>query len=144
MNTNNNTESVASKIPNIKNQNLDTPLDADGIASFESVLRSRRSVRVYDGSAIPQEIVERCLDLALLAPNSSNLQTWEFYWVRTQEKKSKLVKACLSQPAAATAAELFVCVARPDLWLKNTNPLFPIEVCYIPMLMMKIIEIGTN
>jgi nitroreductase len=34
--------------------------------------------------------------------------------VRSPEKKSLLVKACLGQPAAATAPELIVCVARPD------------------------------
>ncbi|GIR59393.1 MAG: hypothetical protein CM15mP65_19740 [Crocinitomicaceae bacterium] len=28
-----------------------------------------------------------CLELTVLAPNSSNLQPWEFYWVRTAEKR---------------------------------------------------------
>ena len=55
-----------------------------------------------------------CLELTLLAPNSSNLQPWEFYWVRTAEKKKKLIDYCLGQPAASTAQELVVAVARPD------------------------------
>ena len=79
---------------------------------FEKTVRSRRSVRVYTSEKIPEEITKRCLSLALLAPNSSNLQPWEFYWVRSEEKRAPLVEACLSQMAAKTAAELIVCVAR--------------------------------
>ena len=60
-----------------------------------------------------------CLELTVLAPNSSNLQPWEFYWVRDKVKKEKLVNYCLGQPAASTAQELVVAVARPDYWKVN-------------------------
>ncbi|MDE2511651.1 MAG: nitroreductase family protein [Elusimicrobia bacterium] len=83
---------------------------------FRKVVETRRSVRVYDGTPVPEEHVREVLELALLAPNSSNLQPWEFYWVRTPEKRARLVEACLSQPAASTAAELIVCVARTGTW----------------------------
>ena len=83
---------------------------------FRKVVESRRSIRVYDGTPIPEAVTRECLRLALLAPNSSNLQPWEFYWVRSNEKKKKLIQACLSQPAAETAAELIVCVARRKTW----------------------------
>lgn len=56
------------------------------------------------------------LDAALLAPNSSNLQPFEFVWVRSPDKKQALVEACLSQSAARTAQELVVAVARWDRW----------------------------
>ncbi|BBH54601.1 nitroreductase family protein [Fluviispira sanaruensis] len=88
---------------------------------FRKVIHSRRSVRLFNGTPIPEEIMNECLDLALLAPNSSNLQPWEFYWVKSPDKKSELVKACLSQPAASTAAELIVCVARSKTWKQNAN-----------------------
>ncbi|MDM1763694.1 MULTISPECIES: nitroreductase family protein [unclassified Acinetobacter] len=84
------------------------------IDNFKLVLQSRRSVRKFTEKKIPNEVLEQCLDLALLAPNSSNLQPWTFYVVQTQEKKQQLVKACLSQLAARTAAELIICVARTD------------------------------
>lgn len=86
---------------------------------FEKVVRSRRSTRVYTDEPIPEETVRRCLDLALLAPNSSNLQPWEFYWVRGEQRRAELAKLCLGQPAAATADELIVCVARLDTWKRN-------------------------
>lgn len=93
---------------------------------FKKVITSRRSVRVFTNTPIPENIMNECLDLALLAPNSSNLQPWEFYWVRSQDKKEKLVKACLSQPAASTAAELIVCVARTKTWKQNAKKMLEI------------------
>ncbi len=90
------------------------PLQPVDPAEFEKVVRNRRSVRVYDGSPIPESVVRKCLELALLAPNSSNLQCWEFYWVKSPEKKARLIEFCFSQNAAKTAAELFVCVGRID------------------------------
>ncbi len=47
------------------------------------------------------------------------MQTWGFYWVRSPEKKQKLVKACLSQGAARTAAELVVITAETKRWKEN-------------------------
>lgn len=85
-------------------------------AEFIKTIESRRSVRVFTREQIPAEIVNKCLDMALLAPNSSNLQCWEFYWVRALDKKQELVKACLSQPAARTAPELIVAVSRLKTW----------------------------
>ena len=90
-------------------------------AEFCKVAESRRSVRVYTEEKIPEDVMKKCLEIALLAPNSSNLQPWEFYWVKNKLKKAKLIKHCLSQPAAATAAELIVCVSRPDNWKKNNS-----------------------
>lgn len=86
---------------------------------FEKVARSRRSVRVFTREKVPADVMRKCLDLALLAPNSSNLQPWEFYWVRDEAVKKKLVALCLGQPAASTAQELVVCVARLDTWKRN-------------------------
>jgi nitroreductase len=83
-------------------------------AEFRKVLENRRSVRVYENEAIPESVMRDCLELALLAPNSSNLQCWEFYWVKSPEKKEKLIEYCFSQNAARTAAELIVAVARID------------------------------
>ena len=89
--------------------------------AFHAVVNSRRSVRVYADDAIPDSVMEACMDAALKAPNSSNLQTWEIHHVVDPEKKAALVKACLSQPAAGTASELVVFVGRPDLWKRNNG-----------------------
>ena len=89
------------------------PQDID-IENFRKVIESRRSVRKFTEKTIPEDVLDACLDLALLAPNSSNLQPWTFYVVQNPEKKKQLIKACLGQLAAKTASELIVCVARTD------------------------------
>ena len=88
---------------------------------FDKVIKSRRSVRVFTNDIIPQDIIKKSLDNSLKAPTSSNLQTWEIYWIKSKNIKKKVVEACLSQPAAKTAKELFVFVSRPDHWKRNNQ-----------------------
>lgn len=90
---------------------------------FFDVIRTRRSIRKFTADQVPSEAIENALDAAILAPNSSNLQTWNFYWVRHAEKKAHLVKACFGQAAARTAQELLVIVADPALWKRSRDPL---------------------
>lgn len=84
------------------------------VEEFRKVVMSRRSVRKFTSKPIPEAVLNDCIDMALLAPNSSGLQPWDFYLVRSADKKKKLVKYCFSQLAASTAAELIVVVARTD------------------------------
>lgn len=97
------------------------PAESFNPSDFHNLVASRRSVRVYTDRAIPEDAVRRVQHSALQAATSSNLQTTEIHWVRNPEKKQQLVAACLGQPAAATAKELFVVVARPDLWKRNND-----------------------
>ena len=81
------------------------PAPADiSVENFKKVVTSRRSVRKFTNTQIPKAVLDDCLDMALLAPNSSNLQPWTFYAVRSPEKKSRLVTACMCQLAAKTAS----------------------------------------
>ena len=89
---------------------------------FDEIVNSRRSVRIYDANApFDEEVVMRSLERATLAPNSSNLQLWEFYRVKTPSKKKELAKYCLGQRAATTANELIVFVTRKDKWNKHAK-----------------------
>ncbi len=49
----------------------------------------RRSVRIYKEEEIDTQIVGKCLESAVLAPISSNLQLWEFtiYLVKMSKRK---------------------------------------------------------
>lgn len=68
--------------------------------NLEEVLNYRRSVRVFDKTKpLDPEKVKHCLELATLAPNSSNMQLWEFYQVIQPELLAKISKACLDQTA---------------------------------------------
>ena len=89
--------------------------------AFVKVVQNRRSVRMYTDEEVNEADLMSCMELALLAPTSSNLQPWEFYWLKDPKKKEKLIKYCLNQPAARTAKELIVCVARTDTWRLNAK-----------------------
>jgi nitroreductase len=99
---------------------------ASHLSSFQSVLKARRSIRIYDGEPIPETVMREVLKEATLAPSSSNLQTYELYWVRDPEHKQQLGEACLGQPAATTAGELIVVAARSDLWSSNLKKLLEV------------------
>ncbi len=89
---------------------------------FEAV-RSRRSIRQYTNDPVPDAIIQKALEAAVLAPNSSNTQTWDFYWVQSPEKKAKLVHACLNQAAARTCAQMVVVTADPRNWRRSQKPM---------------------
>jgi len=107
---------ILTQIPKINHSEpaLDTNFE-----EFKKVVQSRRSIRVYLSDPVPDTVVQDVLDIGLLAPNSSNLQPWEFLWIKDPEKKKAMNKICLSQQAARTAPVLIVCVARPQLWKEN-------------------------
>lgn len=86
---------------------------------FFEAASKRRSVRKYTAKPVPEEVVERALQAALIASTSSNLQQWEFFWVRSTENKKRLVDACLFQSTARSADHLIVAVARIDTWKRN-------------------------
>ena len=54
---------------------------------FFEIIDKRRSVRKFSNKTIPEEVIIKALNAALLAANSSNLQPWEFYWVKNKNNK---------------------------------------------------------
>jgi nitroreductase len=85
---------------------------------FFKTVEERRSVRLFDQETyFDHDLVKKCLEAAILSPNSSNLQLYQF--VRVPESspiKDKLAELCMRQKAATTARELVVVVTRRDLW----------------------------
>lgn len=91
------------------------------LPGFAQAVRARRAIRVFDGEPVPERIMRACLRDATLAPTSSNLQPFELYWVRDSKRRERLEEACFGQPAATTAGELVVVMARRDLWKTNLD-----------------------
>ena len=85
--------------------------------AFDTIIENRRSIRKFskeipfDGKA-----VERSIKRATLAPNSSNMQLWEFHRIVSKDIKTKMTEYCLGQNAARSSNELVVVVTRKDLW----------------------------
>ena len=53
---------------------------------FFELINKRRSVRKFKDTKVPESVMRKCLKASVLAANSSNLQPWEFYWVRDPKK----------------------------------------------------------
>lgn len=87
---------------------------------FDKIVNERRSIRIFDQSIeYDKSIVERSLQRAILSPNSSNMQLWEFYRVTSPEAKKAIAYYCMNQQTATTASELVIFVARPDHYKKS-------------------------
>ena len=71
-----------------KNKHIEEVPEIDK-KEFIKTVKSRRSVRNFTNEPVLEKDMRACLELTVLAPNSSNLQPWEFYWVR-QSKKRKI------------------------------------------------------
>jgi nitroreductase len=90
-------------------------LDCD-FAAFAKVVRTRRSVRAYLPEPVPVDVMDACLDLALLAPTSHNLESWQLIDIHDPATLDLLRHCCMNQQPAREAPSLVVAVARPDFW----------------------------
>ncbi len=89
---------------------------------FDEIVHLRRSNRVFDADIeVPDEVIRKGLELALLSPNSSNMQLWEFHWIKSKTELEKYVPLCLNQRAAKTAKQLVVFVTRRDKWRERAK-----------------------
>lgn len=96
--------------------------------SLEDAILYRRSVRLFDeNKEIDPKIVEKCLQWATLAPNSSNMQLWEFYHITSPEILKELAVCCFGQEAATSAKEMVVFVTRQDLHRKREKEMMKLE-----------------
>jgi len=89
---------------------------------FDTIINRRRSNRRFAADIpVPEAVIEKALQHAILAPNSSNMQCWEFYWIKSAAQKEQFGAYCLGQGAGRTAQELVVFVTRGDLWKKRAR-----------------------
>jgi nitroreductase len=89
--------------------------------TLKEIITYRRSIRQFKNIPIDAVKVKQCIELATLAPNSSNMQLWEFYHITDSEVLKKLSVACLNQNAATTAQQMVVFVTRQDLYRKRAK-----------------------
>ena len=96
--------------------------------TLQEIINYRRSIRHYKDIPIDAEKVKHCIELATLAPNSSNVQLWEFYHVTNPDVLKKLAVACLNQESATTAQQMVVFVTRQDLHRKREKEMMALEI----------------
>jgi len=70
---------------------------------FYEVVNTRRSVRSYKPDEIPEDVLNRVLDAARVAPSGHNRQPWKYVLVKKPEGKKKIATLCGGQPWIADA-----------------------------------------
>ena len=80
---------------------------------FEAI-KKRRSIRSYQPRQIPDDVLNRVMEAARLAPSAKNRQEWRFIVVRDADTRRRIVEATNNQVFAGTAPVILVFCATED------------------------------
>ena len=90
--------------------------------NLDQIISRRRSNRKYAPEIeVPEEVIQKSLERAILSPNSSNMQLWEFYYTADPKKIGDITPICLNQSAAKTAKYLVFFITRQGLWKQRAD-----------------------
>jgi len=82
---------------------------------FEKIMKERYAAKLFDKRKIPEETIQKLLDIALLSPSSYNLQPWKIKIISDDETKKKLMPASYNQKQIETCSHLLVLCADTDV-----------------------------
>ena len=86
---------------------------------FLDVIQERRSVRTYDPTVqITREEMVEILELATLAPSSSNLQPWRFLVIDKPDLKQKLLPIAYNQQQVVEASAVIAVLGDVESYKK--------------------------
>jgi nitroreductase len=77
-------------------------------------IRTRKSVRAWREEPVPDEVLERVLEAARLAPSARNAQEWRFVAAREPGTRRRLAEAAAGQRFVAEAPVVIACCAETD------------------------------
>ncbi len=64
---------------------------------LDQAIKERKSVRRFKKLDVPWYLISECLEAAISAPSSGNVQNWRFVVVRNNDTRDKIVKICDEQ-----------------------------------------------
>lgn len=70
---------------------------------FYQTINARRSIRSYRPDPVPDDVFNRVMEAARLAPSAKNIQPWKFITVRDPKVRQELAIACNNQQSVAQA-----------------------------------------
>lgn len=83
---------------------------------LSSVIPARRATSAFKPDPVPEDVLRRVLELAMLAPSGYNLQPWRFIVVRDAENKKRLRRAAMGQPKVEEAPVVVAACGDPSAW----------------------------
>lgn len=85
--------------------------------SFDHVLNTRRSVRLFDSSfVISEDEIKEIIAAATKAPSSSNMQPWRFLVVTDPELKQKLLPIAYNQKQVGEASAIIIVLGDLEMY----------------------------
>ena len=77
-------------------------------------IKMRKSVRAFKNEDVPDEVLNRILDAARLAPSANNFQEWRFVVVRDAKTRRKIAQAACRQTFVGEAPVVLACCAKDN------------------------------
>jgi nitroreductase len=94
-------------------------------------IKNRRSIRSYKSTPITDDLLQRVLGAARLAPSANNAQPWKMVVVRNEEMKLKVAQAANNKNWLAEAPVIIVACGIPedaDAYMGGYMNSFPVDV----------------
>ena len=92
-------------------------------------IKTRKSVRSFKNTDVPEESLERLLEAARLAPSANNSQEWRFIVVRNAKTRKILAAKACKQTFVAEAPIILACCAETNNHVMTCGQLsYPIDV----------------
>ena len=82
---------------------------------FEDIVKERYATKLFDGRKVPEEKLNRLLEIIRHAPSSFNIQPWSIIVVENQALKEKLAPASWNQPQIMSCSHLLVFCANKNI-----------------------------
>jgi nitroreductase len=93
------------------------------------IIAKRRSVRAYQDKAIPEQVLQRLLNAARMAPSARNLQPWKFVVVKDPRLRADLAVAANGQGFVGEAPVVIVAVGlEPDRMMGCGVPPYAVDI----------------
>jgi nitroreductase len=96
---------------------------------IHEAIRVRKSVRSFLDKPIPDDVLQRVLEAARMAPSARNGQEWRFVVVRDRATRERIAVEAARQPFIGTSAALLACCADTDgRIMRCGQAAYPIDV----------------
>lgn len=93
------------------------------------VIKERRSVRAYQDKQIPEDVLNRILNAARVAPTAKNRQEFKLVVVKDKDMRQKMQEAANNQPFVSQASVVIAAVGlTPNDKMRCDVPTDPVDV----------------
>lgn len=91
----------------------------------EEAIKTRRSIRKFQDKKVPDDLINKLIEAARLAPSSHNAQPWKFFIVKDEVLHQKLKENNIFSGAFVYEAPvIIICCADPDLSVRPSDSIF--------------------